>query len=187
MPTLRSSGVCVGKQTGRETVDMAYSLVGAPQAGVRRVFSGSPIVKISLLLLVVLLVQVCQLTVSDASQCNLEPEVVRQRRLAAIKQQILLKLGMSEAPNTTLHPHEVSSDVMKHYHAMVARRKRRSLEQGDSISSDEYYHGKRSTLVPVSLQGKAGIMRVSYDCYDFRLRVVMVAKFFLPSRSIPHF
>ena len=137
---------------------MAYSLVGAPQGGVRRVFSGSPIVKISLLLLVVLLVQVCQLTVSDASQCNLEPEAARQRRLAAIKQQILLKLGMSEAPdNSPVHPQEVSSDVMEHYHAMVARRKRRSLEQGDSISSEEYYHAKRSTLVPVSLQGKAGI------------------------------
>ena len=109
----------------------------------------------SLMLLVVLLV-LCQ-TVSGASQCNLEPEVVRQRRLAAIKQQILSKLGMTEAPNDSLHSQEVTPDVMKRYRAAVARRKRRSLEQSDDISSDaEHYHAKRITLVPVSPQGKAG-------------------------------
>ena len=110
-------------------------------------------VKISFLLV---LLALCQ-TASSSAQCSLQPDVALQRRLEAIKAQILSKLGLSEPPNVSLHTSDVPADVLANYHALVNRRKRRSLDYAESISIEDYYHGRRGSVIPVSIQGNSSI------------------------------
>ena len=107
--------------------------------------------------LILVLLSVCQTFCVASPECTveLEPEEVRQRRIEALKVQILSKLGMTKPPNidaSKLGP--IPPDILESYHASLAGRKRRSVEETQAISPGDHYYEQRITLIPATLQGR---------------------------------
>lgn len=90
-------------------------------------------------------------------RCVLRDDAARLRRIQAIKQQILDKLGMSHLPSISgPHPDQVPDDVLYHYRAAVERKRRRRREikataAANGERTDEYF-SKRLIDIPLTAQ-----------------------------------
>ena len=91
-------------------------------------------------------------------QCEQDLQVVKEKRIGAIKNQILSKLGLTEAP--TEPAPKPSPELMETYYQIQAAFEREARSRSGGLDSS--YFAKRVTLVsPMRVLGELSTMYVA--------------------------
>ena len=128
---------------------------------------------LSLLLALSMSVSLPRLIAGKHAGCQpkLDEDRVRERQILAIKQQILDKLGLRNAPRE-LPPTNISREAMDLYRTAVARRRKRKRrnvreEVGKEVE-DEGYFAKRLVDIPITLNYGESHARAVCVCMHIR-------------------
>ena len=91
--------------------------------------------------------------VSAAINCEQDLEVVKEKRFAAIKNQILLKLNMTKAPPNPVQPRALTPEIWDAYYAIDEAFKRDAMARATG-NVDNNYLAKKVTLIRPEVRGK---------------------------------
>jgi len=119
---------------------------------------------IFVLMLYSILLQV--VTASDT--CEQDLAVVKEKRLGAIRNQILSKLNMTEAPPNPKQPRKITPEIMAAYNVIKEAFERDAVSRATGCVDNNYFARKVSLFIPENgKQMHASTITSSYIFYYY--------------------
>lgn len=81
--------------------------------------------------------------------CEQDLAVIKEKRLGAIKNQILSKLNMTEAPPNPVNPKALSPDILEAYYVIKDAFERDAIARSSGCVDNNYFARKVSLFVPM--------------------------------------
>ena len=91
--------------------------------------------------------------VSASTNCEQDLKVVKEKRFGAIKNQILSKLNMTEAPPNPAQPRALTPEIWDAYYVIDQAFKRDAMSRATGCVDNNYF-ARKVTLITPEVQGK---------------------------------
>lgn len=96
--------------------------------------------------------------------CEQDLEVVKEKRLGAIRNQILSKLNMTEAPKNPTKTRALTPDILEAYQVIKEAFEREAIARATGCVDNNYFARKVSLFVPEAVDVTTGKSLFSSYC-----------------------
>lgn len=96
--------------------------------------------------------------------CEQDLEVVKEKRLGAIRNQILSKLNMTEAPKNPTKTRVLTPDILEAYQVIKEAFEREAIARATGCVDNNYFARKVSLFVPEAVDVTTGKSLLSSYC-----------------------